>query len=147
MIRFFLMLLSGCVFSFYSLAQDDPTIVYGAANTADGKKKEFVVEQPKNGPNPLGNPIVGPDNPVEVYGDLNSNFEFQSENQSQPQSQFNNDADNNSVNQNDLGNDFENTLLEANGRVYDVQSYPKADFNAMENPADPQTIYSPNVNN
>ena len=45
-----------------------------------------------------------------------------------------------------LGNDFENTLLEANDRVYDVQSYPEADFKAMGNSANPQTIYSPNVN-
>ena len=139
MMRFFFMIFSGCLFSFYSWAQDDPTIVYGAANTANGKEKVFVVEQPKNAPNPLGDPIVGPDKPVEIFGDINSNFEMPT--------QQNNNVSNNQLNSNTLGNDFENTLLEANGRVYDVQSYPKDDFKVMENPSDPQTIYSPNVNN
>ena len=36
--------------------------------------------------------------------------------------------------------------MEANGRIYDIQSYPEQDINVMNNPSDPQTIYSPNVN-
>ena len=47
----------------------------------------------------------------------------------------------------ELGKQFRNTLLEANGRVYDIQSYPEQDFMLMNNSAEPQTIYSPNVNN
>jgi hypothetical protein len=128
----------GCVFSFCSWAQDDPTIVYGAANMGEGKENVFVVEQPQNVPNPLGNPIVGPDKPAEVLGDVDNNFN--------QQNKFENNDNLGQINQNNLGNDFENTLLEANGRVYDVQSYPKADIKVMENPSDPQTIYSPNVN-
>ena len=137
--KFVLVLLSCCVFSFNLWAQDNPTVFYGAAKTPDGKEKVFVVEQPKNAPNPLGNPIVGPDKPVEVFGNLDG----LRDNQSQSNTSDTQEA---SENQNNLGEAFENTLLEANGRVYDVQSYPKADFKAMENPADPQTIYSPNVN-
>ena len=45
MIRFFLIMFCGCVFSFCSWAQDDPTIVYGAANMGEGKENVFVVEQ------------------------------------------------------------------------------------------------------
>ena len=47
---------------------------------------------------------------------------------------------------NDLGRDFQNTLLEANGMVYDVQAYPLKDMGVIGNSANPKTIYSPNVN-
>ena len=136
----FMIVLGGCVFFAYAWAEDVPTVVYGSAETKNGGQNVFVVEQPKNAVNPLGNPIVEPDNPVQVFGDAYT------QNSKQPDQTMNyNDKD--TVTQNNLGNDFENTLMEANGRVYDIQSYPKADFKAMENPSDPQTIYSPNVNN
>ena len=138
MYKFFLILLSGVFYLSYSMAQDTPTVIYGAAKTSDGGENIFEVTQPENAPNPLGNPIPIPDKPVEVFGDVYPQNTNQTENKNQYQ-------DNQS--QQNLGDDFENTLLEANGRVYDVQSYPKDDFKAMENPSDPKTIYSPNVNN
>lgn len=136
--RLFVVLFVAVLLSFDVVADDSPTIVYGAAETDSGGQNVFVVEQPKNAPNPLGNPIPTPNKPVEVFGDVYPQDTNQTEKTKQSQ-------DNQS--QQNLGNDFENTLLEANGRVYDVQSYPKADFKAMENPANPETIYSPNVNN
>ena len=136
--RLFVVLFVAVLLSFDVVADDSPTIVYGAAETDSGGQNVFVVEQPKNAPNPLGNPIPTPNKPVEVFGDVYPQDTNQTEKTKQSQ-------DNQS--QQNLGNDFENTLLEANGRVYDVQSYPKADFKAMENPANPKTIYSPNVNN
>lgn len=120
-----------------AFAEDDDTIVYGSAATKDNGQNVFIVEQPKDAPNPLGDPIPNQDKPVEVFGDVyppNTNL-----------THTNNTAT--TSNTQNLGNDFENTLLEANDRVYDIQSYPKADFKAMENPAQPETIYSPNVNN
>ena len=50
------------------------------------------------------------------------------------------------LNSQQLGKDFQNTLMEANGMVYDVQAYPVEDFDAIGDPSNPQTIYSPNVN-
>lgn len=138
MYKFFLILLSGVFYLSYSMAQDTPTVIYGAAKTSDGGENIFEVTQPENAPNPLGNPIPTPDKPVEVFGDVYPQNTNQTENKNQYQG---------NQSQQNLGDDFENTLLEANGRVYDVQSYPKADFKAMENPSDPKTIYSPNVNN
>ena len=121
-----------------SMADDSPTVVFGAAETKDGGQNVFVVRQPENAPNPLGNPLPMPNKPVEVFGDV-----YKPTNK---QSNVNISNANNQSQQN-LGNDFENTLLEANDRVYDIQSYLKADFKAMENPSNPETIYSPNVNN
>jgi hypothetical protein len=127
-----------------------PTVVFGAAATPDGGQDVFVVEQPKDAPNPLGNPIVGPEVAPKVFDtvtaespkpDLQATVSPTASASSLPFS--NNPAVQSQV----LGHDFQNTLLEANGRVYDVQSYPIQDFKLMDNSANPQTIYSPNVNN
>ena len=141
--KFFLVLLSGCFCCYNLFAKEFPTVVYGEANTADGGKNVFVVEQPKDAPNPLGDPLPNPDMPVEVFGDVYP----QNNDSNQTSTQPDNMEQSQQQSLKNLGDDFENTLLEANGRVYDIQSYPKADFKAMENPADPKTIYSPNVNN
>lgn len=147
MYKFLLFLLGGFFYFYGAFAEEIPTIVYGEAKRSDGGENVFVVEQPKDAPNPLGHPLPNPDNPVEVFGDeyhpINAN--------TTTNNTFNGEtntgsAQNQTQTIQNLGKDFENTLLEANGRVYDVQSYPKADFKAMEDPADPATIYSPNVN-
>ena len=122
------------------------TFVYGAAARSDGGENVFVVAQPDNLENPLGNPIEGPQTPPQVFhsssqvkvpqSEKNSSFQFdQPLLQTAP-----------TLEAKDLGQDFQNTLLEANGRVYDVQSYPIQDMNVMGNPTQPETIYSPNVN-
>lgn len=122
------------------MTADTPTIVYGAAKKADGEVDEVVVEQPQNGPNPLGNPIVIPEKvetpakmaTPEVKKNSTKNTEaVDSEQVPNPQA---------------LGKDFQNTLLEADGMVYDVQAYPEKDLKAIGNPSEPATIYSPNVN-
>lgn len=137
-------------------ADDAPTVVFGAAATPDGDQNVFVVEQPKNAPNPLGDPLPDPEPtqppfvpsrfkkvnaaavvaprmqddavaPVDPIPPLN-NGSLPAESQA-------------------LGKDFQNTLMEANGMVYDVQAYPEQDLDVIGNPSNPQTIYSPNVNN
>ena len=120
-------------------ADDNPTIVYGAAATPEGGQNVFVVEQPENAPNPLGDPLVSSDKPVKVY-------DIDDAKNATENSASNSSAGVNEQSAKNLGDDFQNTLMEANGRVYDVQSYPVQDFKAMENPSNPQTIYSPNVN-
>ena len=135
------------------LAQDiGPTEVYGAANTSDGGKNVFVIEQPNNEENPLGNPLPNVSDDTKRLSGQNDiqkedmvNYKEQS-----PANNINisSEQDANLPQEDaELGKQFRNTLLEANGRVYDIQSYPKEDFMLMSNPSEPQTIYSPNVNN
>lgn len=139
MYKYVFILVVSVFFNSITLAEDNPTVVFSSAATPTGSQKVFIVNQPENSENPLGNPIVFPNKPVEVFGDAyNKNI-------NQPQEASKESNTNTNLEQN-LGSDFENTLLEANDRVYDIQSYPKADFKAMDNPADPKTIYSPNVN-
>ncbi len=128
-----------------------PTVVYGSAQTASGGEDTFVVEQPDNAPNPLGDPLPEPQTPRKDY----------TLEQNRPSQQA---AAENSVvapalgngpqgvpvvgpdSAQELGNQFQNTLTEANGMVYDVQAFPEADMPVISNPSDPETIYSPNVN-
>lgn len=126
-----------------------PTMVFGAAATPEGGQDMFMVEQPENAPNPLGNPIVVEPktaNQTTQLQDCPPCDTQQQVSKAEPvaiQPQNNNPAIDSQV----LGKDFQNTLMEANGRIYDVQSFPKQDMKVLGNPSNPQTIYSPNVNN
>lgn len=132
-----------------------PTVVFGAAATPDGGQNTFVVEQPKDAPNPLGNPIAVDNTPPQVF-DIQEGTEKTTPSAdpaeaNQPSETGQTTAP--ALNQGDLpaeaqelGKDFQNTLMEADGRIYDIQSYPEQDIGVMGNSADPQTIYSPNVN-
>ena len=130
------------------LAQNEETVIYGASRKADGSEDAVVVEQPADGGNPLGNPIVDPDalepstNVPEVVAQPVQKAvpEQAKANNGLPQS-----AGTNPTPQ-QLGKQFQNTLMEANGMVYDVQAYPEEDLKAIGNPSDPATLYSPNVN-
>jgi len=108
----------------------------------------FVVEQPDGNINPLGNPLPNSSNPPKDFdvdtenNTIDKNKQWQDTPSVPLPLQNENDIEK-SVN---LGKDFQNTLTEANGRVYDIQSYPEQDFKVMGNPSEPLSIYSPNVN-
>lgn len=140
-----------------------PTLVYGSAQTASGGEDTFVVEQPDGAQNPLGDPLVEPQTPPKDYT-LEQNQLVQSQSSSAaPASALGNGPqgvpvvgpDSNGPqgvpvvgpdSAQELGNQFQNTLMEANGMVYDVQAFPQADVPVIDNSANPETIYSPNVN-
>ena len=120
-----------------------PTIVFGAAKKPDGSMGEFVVEQPDGAPNPLGDPLQFPNPSPQPVTDNQQDASAPVEKTNsvaQPVSESGNETPQ------ALGKDFQNTLMEANGMVYDVQAYPVKDFKAIGNSAEPETIYSPNVN-
>ena len=120
-----------------------PTIVFGKSERSDGEIDEVVVEQSNNNINPLGDPLP------EVVTDSKQTESLPTKNNSElsttskpDKMSLSKDVD---VTDN-LGKQFQNTLMEANGRVYDVQSFPVEDMNAIGNSSNPETIYSPNVN-
>ena len=114
---------------------DDETIVYGEAQNPNGTFNEVLLEQPKNAPNPLGDPIPDyvssqplrrgqksevtpkiPDtvtlpNAVEEISPQNPKISEMS-----PQ---------------EMNNEIQNKLYEEGNRVYDVQSYPIKDINEL----------------
>ena len=116
-------------------ALENPTIVFAAANTPNSTQNISIVEQPDNSPNPLGDPIVGPYVAPQAYNAADAS----------PENNIPSATPSNHSPQ-DLGSQFKNTLLEGNGEIYDIQSYPTQDLNAISKPNLPATIYSPNVN-
>ena len=134
-----------CLFVWKVSAQSQesisPTIVVGEAQTADGNENLFMVEQPSNAPNPLGDPIISTEANTQNSETKEDMSAKQQNSESSVKSQ-----DEQPKNAEQAGKDFENTLIEANGRIYDVQSYPEGDLPIMGDSANPETIYSPNVN-
>ncbi len=132
----------------YSVVSDEqntpPTIVYAASKKPDGEKESVLLEQPAGAPNPLGDPLSIPNTPA-VSGEQPSEISVE-KNSSATAEQGALPMEEKQPSSKDLGKDFQNTLLEANGMVYDVQAYPVEDLKAIGNSANPQTIYSPNVN-
>lgn len=121
---------------------NSPTVVEAIANNAEGGKNVAIVEQPDGYGNPLGNPIVGPYVAPRAYNAANALNENKVQN-------YNNYYSYNRTNPNSalsLGRQFRNTLMEANGEIYDIQAYPDQDIGVIGNKILPQTIYSPNVN-
>ena len=113
------------------------TIIMGIAKNSKGDNNEVIIEQNDN--NIMGEPIpevIEPNVSSTDQGtkDINNTTKpakTNGENSPKPLPE----------------GDFQNTLMEANGMVYDVQAYPESDIPVMSNPSNPETIYSPNVNN
>ena len=126
-----------------------PTIVYGAARRADGETDEVLIEQPAGAPNPLGNPL--PDaaeqqQPQAVTDPVSGGNADNAPAAGEPMQDVPNVQGQPVVSAPKLGQEFQNTLMEADGMVYDVQAYPTEDLKAIGNSSNPETIYSPNVN-
>ena len=111
--------------------KNSPTIIMGAAKTSEGNTEEDIVIQYNQ--NILGEPIP-------EYID-------NSENKQEDDKPVKTPEDNSATETKPIPEgDFQNTLMEANGMVYDVQAFPETDIPVISNPSNPKTIYSPNVN-
>lgn len=122
-----------------------PTIVYGASETAPNKPDSYLLEQPENAPNPLGNPIITPPSsepaqtptvrPVQSSTKQPSSAPLGKIEESTPQ----NPAPFSQTPQQEQ-NQIENTLFEGSNRIYDVQSYPLQDIKTITEPNIDPTI-------
>ena len=130
-----------------SVNAQTPTIVYGASETAPNEPDSYLLEQPSNAPNPLGNPIpefvpqnqetatniAGPENAPQTSA---SKPQIDGEiNQAEPQNPapFSQSPE-------EEQNQIENTLYEGGNRIYDVQSYPLKDIKTITEPNIDPTI-------
>ncbi len=141
-----LTILSSNVHAAENVNDNSPTLVYSSAATADGKENVFIVEQPKDAPNPLGNPLPDTPSPQVVQPALATPHSVSISQKQSTDTQNYNVPTNLPAEDKALGQKFQNTIMEADGMVYDVQAYPTQDLKLMSNPSNPQTIYSPNVN-
>ncbi len=127
------------LFTFPALAQT-PTIVYGSAETASGKPDTYIVTQPANAPNPLGNPIVvAPQTQYETPSLQTQPIAEKPQpdiiNQSAPQNPapF-------SESPKQENSQIQNTLYQGGNRIYDVQSFPLSDVKTVTEPNIQPTI-------
>lgn len=126
-----------------------PTVIYGEAENANGTFNEISVRQAADAPNPFGNPIAD----IAPYGQSQQTAATAKKvpvtvqkggvtvgnNEISQVSEQNPEISENSPEQ--MQSEIQNTLYEANDRIYDVQSYPDDDINQIENTNSDVTNY------
>lgn len=129
-----------------SAEPNQPTEIIGSAATPDGPRKEVIVEQPQNAPDPFGAIAPTPKGGPTVYTAPIS------ENPSLPQPTANilpqplvsqtSSTNPQDMNQNplDYQNKIENTIYQDGNRLLDVQSIPIKDINKALTPNIQPTI-------
>ena len=131
--------------STYTYAQT-PTIVYGDSELPDKTHDSVILVQPENAQNPLGNPIVVPENlyntesaisekTIPAKNNIPQNHKAVSIQQISEQNPpaF-------SETPQELQNKIENTLYQGGDRIYDIQSYPLNDIKKITEPNIQPTI-------
>lgn len=132
-------LMASLLFTFPALAQT-PTIVYGAAATANGATDSYIVTQPADAPNPLGNPIVvAPQTQYTAPANATPRAPEKPQqriiNQTAPQ----NPAPFSETPEQE-NSQIQNTLYQGGNRIYDVQSFPLSDVKTVTEPNIQPTI-------
>lgn len=126
-----------------------PTVVYGASEDAPGHPDQFMVIQPDDAPNPLGDPIVLPQtseqNTPTTEPAPTQPTDSQPDTDAQPEPTIiNQDAVQNpppfSESTRQQENQIQNTLYQGGDRIYDVQSYPLKDIKTITEPNIQPTI-------
>ena len=130
---------------------EQPTVIYGEAENANGTFNEMTVEQAADAQNPFGNPIVNelpygkpapevekgkPLPPAPELGKSPVNVVSQTSGQNPEISPQNSPEQ--------MQNEIQNTLYESDDRIYDLQSYPDNDINQIENRGNAVTNYPEN---
>ncbi len=101
---------------------NEPTKIIGSANTPDGQRKEVIVEQPYNSPNPLG--YIAPENNTTIQNTNNAQTPLQqtsAQNMITTQSSSVNPRDMNPLHYKDK---IENTIYQSGDRLIIIQSIP-----------------------
>lgn len=114
---------------------NDETIVYGEAENTNGTFNEVLLEQPKDSPNPLGNPIPDYVSPQPLRRGQKSEITPKIPETFTPQNAVEEISPQNpkisEMSPQEMNNEIQNKLYEAGNRVYDVQSYPLDDINKL----------------
>ena len=127
---------------------EQPTVIYGEAENANGTFNEMTVEQAADAQNPFGNPIVNelpygkPALEVEKGKSLPPAPELgKSPVNVVSQTSWQNPEISPQNSPEQMQNEIQNTLYESDDRIYDLQSYPDNDINQIENRGNAVTNY------
>lgn len=121
---------------------NNPTVIFGEAENANGTMNEITVRQAKDAANPFGNPIVNtlPYGKQPAAGNVvqpgSSTAMQQPSSAVKPVGAISEitpqDPEISEDSTEQMQNEIENTLYEGDDRIYDVQSYPDDDINQIE---------------
>lgn len=130
---------------------DTPTEIIGSAATPSGDRKEIIVEQPENNPNPFG--YIAPEEPATDTPSQDlplSRPDSQTQTQTQepvttPLQPVPLISQSSEVNPKDMNplhyeNKIENTIYQSGDRLIDVQSIPLKDISSAAQPNIQPTI-------
>ena len=129
-----------------SAEPNQPTEVIGSAATPDGSRKEVIVKQPQNAPDPFGTIVPTPESGPIVYTTSTSENPppTQQKHDILPQPLVSQTSSTNpqdmSQNPLDYQNKIENTIYQDGNRLLDVQSIPIKDINKALTPNTQPTI-------
>lgn len=124
------------------------TVVFGSAATPNGSQNTFIVEQPADAPNPLGNPIMNHSEDSEPENEAPAAPSLKIDNWEKHSSESPVITENLPINpqvtpQNTPqaeAKKIQDTIYEDDGRIYDIQSVPVQDINKVEEPNIQPTI-------
>lgn len=117
---------------------NNPTVIFGEAENANGTMNEITVRQAKDASNPFGNPIVNtlPYGKQPAAGNVVQPGSSAAMQQPKPVGAISEitpqDPEISEDSPEQMQNEIENTLYEGDDRIYDVQSYPDDDINQIE---------------
>ena len=121
----------------------EPTVIYGASELSDKEKDAYLLVQPDNAPNPLGDPIVYVPQRNEQQQNM-QNISSSASNQEQSLNRINQAANQNpppfQETPQEQNNQIDTTLYQGGNRIYDIQSYPLKDINKITEPNIQPTI-------
>ena len=122
-----------------------PTEIFAEGKTSPTQTTEFFVEQPADASNPLGNPIVAPDNAPQPMMPQPMPVLPAEKPQSQPMPAINQTSGLGTLQPGQVplpqgSNQIENEMYESGNDIVDVQEYPIDDVNQMSRQIDPATL-------
>lgn len=156
-------IIAAILFITLPVSAQSPTVVFGASEDAPGHPDQYLLIQPKDSPNPLGDPIVDPaqqefSNPDDAVMPENKPLTNDSAINEQPTTIFNPQEQSGKEHNNVIKqtapqnpkpfsespeqqeNQIQNSLYEGGNRIYDVQSYPLKDIKTITEPNVQPTI-------
>ena len=122
-----------------------PTELFAEGKSSPTETTEFFVEQPADAPNPLGNPIVAPDNAPQPMMPTPMPVLPSEKPQNQQMPAINQTSGLGTLQPGQVplpqgNNQIENEMYESGNDIVDVQEYPIDDVNQMSRQIDPATL-------
>ena len=121
-----------------------PTVIYAVGKKSPTETDEFVVEQPAGASNPLGSPIVVPEEKAQIPENIPQNLPLRNPVTETPaaidERSYLGALQPNQVPLPQPSDQIENEMYRSGSDIVDVQEYPIDDVDQMTRPINPATL-------